>query len=249
MVPAAGADGTRFTAAGGRGWQRKFASTEMPLEPGRGGPVCTRMPLLLAKGGWVFWLILVTGGVGMAVFLERWLHYHRAQINSVEFLNGVRNVLKRDNIVEAVSICDATPGPVARMVKVAVLSRERGREGMREALDEAGLVEVPRLEEKLGTLATIAQIAPLMGLFGAVLGFMRVFWRIQATGLPLQPTEFAEGIWQGLICLGAGMAVAIPAYVGHNLLVARLNKVLLDMEKASTEIVNLLSGREGAAVR
>lgn len=207
------------------------------------------MPLLLAKGGWVFWLILVTGGVGMAVFLERWLHYHRAQINSVEFLNGVRNVLKRDNIVEAVSICDATPGPVARMVKVAVLSRERGREGMREALDEAGLVEVPRLEEKLGTLATIAQIAPLMGLFGAVLGFMRVFWRVQQSGLPLQPFEFAEGMWQGLICLAAGMAVAIPAYVGHNLLVARLNKVLLDMEKASTEIVNLLSGRDPAAAR
>lgn len=201
------------------------------------------MPLLLAKGGWVFWMILVTGGVGIAVFIERLLHYHRAQINSLEFLNGVRNVLKRENIVEAVSICDATPGPVARMVKVAILNREGGREGMREALEEAGLVEVPRLEEKLGVLATIAQIAPLMGLFGAVLGFMRIFWRIQVTGLPLQPPEFAEGMWQGLICLGAGMAVAVPAYVGHNLLVSRLNDVLLEMETSSTEIIRLLSER------
>jgi biopolymer transport protein ExbB len=83
------------------------------------------MPLLLAKGGWVFWMILVTGAVGIAVFIERLLHYHRAQINSLEFLNGVRNVLKRENIVEAVSICDATPGPVARMVKVAILNRVR----------------------------------------------------------------------------------------------------------------------------
>ncbi|MBX3746260.1 MAG: MotA/TolQ/ExbB proton channel family protein [Verrucomicrobiae bacterium] len=202
-----------------------------------------RMPLLLAKGGWVFWMILVTGGVGIAVFIERLLHYHRAQINSLEFLNGVRNVLKRENIVEAVSICDATPGPVARMVKVAILNREGGREGMREALEEAGLVEVPRLEEKLGVLATIAQITPLMGLFGAVLGFMRVFWRIQVTGLPLQPAEFAEGMWQGLICLGAGIAVAVPAYVGHNLLVSRLNDVLLEMETSSTEIIRLLSER------
>lgn len=202
------------------------------------------MPLLLAKGGWVFWLILVTGGIGAAIFVERLLYYHRAQINSTEFLNGVRNVLKRANIVEAVSICDATPGPVARMVKVAILNRDGGREGMREALDEAGLVEVPRLEEKLGVLATISQIAPLMGLFGAVLGFMRVFHRVQQTGIPLQPPEFAEGIWQGLICLAAGIAVAIPAYVGHNLLVSRLNQVLLDMEKASTDIANLLSGRE-----
>ncbi len=216
----------------------------MHLEPWYGPPLWRRMSLLLAKGGWVFWLILITGSVGIAMFIERVLHYHRAQINSIEFLNGVRNVLKRDNIVEAISICDATPGPVARMVKVAILHREGGREGMREALDEAGLVEVPRLEEKVGVLATIGQIAPLMGLFGAVLGFMRIFWRVQASGgVPLQPVEFAEGIWQGLICLAAGIAVAIPAYVGHNLLVSRLNRVLLDMEKASTEIVNLLSGR------
>ncbi len=205
------------------------------------------MPLLLAKGGWVFWLILVTGAIAVAVFIERLLHYHRAQINSVEFLNGVKNVLKRANIVEAVSICDATPGPVARMVKVAILNRDRGREGMREALEEAGLVEVPRLEEKLGVLATVAQIAPLMGLFGAVIGFMRVFWRVQVTGLPLQPPEFAAGMWQGLICLGAGIAVAVPAYVAHNFLVSRLNDVLLEMETSSTEIIHLLSGRAESA--
>lgn len=199
------------------------------------------MPLLLAKGGWVFLLILATGAVGIAVFLERLFHYHRAQINSIEFLNGVRNVLKRDNIVEAVSICDATPGPVARMVKVAILNREGGREGMREALEEAGLVEVPRLEEKLGVLATIAQIAPLMGLFGAVLGFMRIFWRVYDSGLPMQTPEFAVGLWQGLLCLGAGIAVAVPAYVGHNFLVSRLNDVLLEMETSSTEMIHLLS--------
>ncbi len=205
--------------------------------------------MLMAKGGWVLWMILVTGAVGVAVFIERLLHYHRAQINSTEFLNGVRNVIKRDNIVEAVSICDATPGPVARMVKVAILHRESGKEGMREALDEAGLIEVPRLEEKLGALATIAQIAPLMGLFGAVVGFVKVFWQMQISGLPLQPTEFAAGMWQGLVCLGTGIAVAVPTYVAHNFLVSRLNEVLLDMEKSSTEIIRLLSERGGGSHR
>ena len=72
------------------------------------------LPPLLSQGGPMIWVILLASAVAVVVFIERVLHYHRAQINSVEFLNGVRNVLKRDNVVEAISICDATPGPVAR---------------------------------------------------------------------------------------------------------------------------------------
>ena len=79
------------------------------------------LPVFLSNGGPVLWLILVSSAVAIAVFIERYLHCHRAQINSTEFLNGVRTVLKRDNVVEALSICDATPGPVARLVKTAIL--------------------------------------------------------------------------------------------------------------------------------
>src|SRR5436305_14102151 len=112
--------------------------------------------ILLENGGLMAWLLLGLSAVVIVVFIERLLHYHRAQINSMEFLNGVRNVLKRDNVVEALSICDATRGPVARLAKVAMLNREKGREGVREALEEAGLVEVPPLEDKLKLIATTA---------------------------------------------------------------------------------------------
>src|ERR1051326_6932971 len=128
--------------------------------------------LLFTKEGLALWLILLASAVAIVVFIERFLHCHRSQINSTEFLNGVRNVLRRNNIVEAISICDATPGPVARLVKTAILNRDNGRERVREALEEAGLAEVPRLEEKLNLLATIAQLAPLLGLLGTVLGFI-----------------------------------------------------------------------------
>src|SRR6266403_3353657 len=117
------------------------------------------LPSLLVKGGPMLWLLLLTSAVAVAVFIERVLHCHRAQINSAEFLNGIRTVLKRDNVVEALSICDATPGPVARLVKTAILNRDHGRERVRESLEEAGLAGGPRLEEKLSLLATIAQIA------------------------------------------------------------------------------------------
>src|SRR6185369_16236219 len=138
------------------------------------------LPAFLKLGGPMIWLILGASATALVVFFQRVLHYHRAQINSMEFLNGVRNVLRRDNVVEALAICDATPGPVARLVKVAILSRDRGRDGVREALEEAGLVEVPPLEDKLNLLATLAQITPLMGLLGTVLGFIKVFSTLQA---------------------------------------------------------------------
>jgi len=186
-------------------------------------------------------LILAASAVAIAVFLERLLQYHREQINSTEFLNGVRNVLKRDNVVEALAICDATPGPVARLVKLAILSRDRGRDGVREALEDAGALEVPRLEEKLNILATIAQIAPLMGLLGAVMGFSRVFEKIQDAGMAAHIGMLSGGIREALICMAAGLAVSIPSYAGYNYLVGRVNAIVLDMEQISTEILNIVT--------
>ncbi len=199
------------------------------------------LPLLIKSGGPVFWLILLTSAVAVVVFIERFLYCHRAQINSIEFLNGVKIVLKRDNVVEALSICDATPGPVARLVKTAILNRDHGRDRVREALEEAGLAEVPRLEEKLNLLATIAQIAPLIGLLGTLLGFMQSFYAMQGQGVHAHFGELTDGVWKALVCAAAGIAVAIPAHAGYNYLVSRVNSIVLDMERASTEIVNIVA--------
>src|SRR5881296_3344483 len=203
--------------------------------------------VLLDDGGPMAWLLMMMGAVVIVVFIERLLHYHRAQINSTEFLSGVRNVLKRENVVEALSICDATPGPVARLVKTGILNRDRGREGVRDALEEAGLIEVPPLEDKLNLLATIAQIAPLMGLLGTVLGFIKIFTLLQTkTSVPTMQ-DLAGGVWQALICTAAGLAVAIPCYAAYNYLVSRVNGIVLDMEKAATEITNILADTLGGS--
>src|ERR1039457_3106486 len=197
------------------------------------------LPEMLSKGGPVLWLLLLVSAVGVAVFIERFLYCHRAQINSTEFLNGVRTVLKRNNIVEALSICDATPGPVARLVKIAILNRDQGRERVRESLEEAGAAEGPRLEAKLNLLATIAQLAPLIGLLGTVLGFIQTFGRLQEAGLNAHIGQLSNGIWQALVCTAAGLAVAIPAHAAYNYLVSRINSIVLDLERAATEIVQI----------
>jgi len=202
------------------------------------------LPVMLSSGGPVLWMLLLVSAVGVAVFIERFLHCHRAQINSTEFLNGVRTVLKRNNVVEALSICDATPGPVARLVKTAILNRDQGRERVREALEEAGLAEVPRLEEKLDLLATIAQLAPLLGLLGTMLGFIQTFGQMKEYGLNAHIGQLSGGISQALVCAAAGLAVAIPAHAAYNYLVSRVNAIVLEMERAATEIVQIVT--EGA---
>ena len=112
---------------------------------------------------------------------------------------------------------------------------------MREALEEAGLIEVPPLEDKLNLLATIAQIAPLMGLLGTVLGLIKIFSTLQNQQTLANIQDLSGGIWQALICTAAGLAVAVPCYAGYNYLVSRVNAIVLDMEKAATEIVNIVS--------
>lgn len=203
------------------------------------------LPSFMSLGGWMIWVIMATSAVAVAVFLDRLLQYHREQINSGEFLNGVRNVLKRENVVEALAICDATPGPVARLVKVAILNRERGRNAVKEALENAAAWEVPRLEQKLNLLATIAQIAPLMGLLGTVLAYMTIFRGLEDAGLNAHVTQLSGGVWKALICTAAGLAVAIPSYAGYNYLVGRINAMVLDMEQVSTEILNIVTPLPG----
>ena len=199
------------------------------------------LPVLLSNGGPVLWLLLAISAVAVAIFIERFLHCHRAQINSSEFLNGVRTVLKRNNVVEALSICEATPGPVARLVKIAILTRDQGRERVREVLEEAGSAEVPRLEEKLSVLATIAQLSPLIGLLGTVLGFIQTFGQMKEAGLSAHLGLLTPGISQALVCTAAGLAVAIPAHAAYSYLLNRINSIVLDMERSATEIVQIVT--------
>ena len=203
---------------------------------------------MLSSGGPMIWVLVCVSGVAIAVFIERALHCHRSQINSNEFINGVRTVLKRDNVIEALSICDATPGPVARLVRTAIVNRDKGKDGLRESLEDAGLVEVPRLEARMSILATIAQIAPLLGLLGTIYGFMQMFYLLQDAGVHAHIGQLSKGIWQALISAGAGIAVAIPTHVGYNYLVSRVNSIVLDMERSATEIVNILTDTNGGKV-
>jgi biopolymer transport protein ExbB len=198
------------------------------------------MLTLMSNGGPLMWLILFSGLVAAATFFERLLHYHRAQINTGDFVTGIRNALGRGNIPESLALCDETPGPVAQVVRVGVLNHNRSREEIREAMQDAGHSEVAKLERNLPILATVAQVAPLMGFLGTVLGMIAAFRVIEQVELAT-PGQLSKGVWEALQATAGGLIVAIPTYVAYNYLVTRLQNLVLDMEQSANAILNLLT--------
>ena len=130
---------------------------------------------LFAKGGPMMWVLLAMGLVGLVLFIERTLYLHRGQIRSTAFIDGIKNILAKRRLVEALTVCEETPGPVAAIVKAALLHADDDAEQMRFHVQEAAIVELPALERRLGTIAAIGQAAPLVGLLGTVLGMITTF--------------------------------------------------------------------------
>lgn len=196
------------------------------------------------KGGPLMVLILLCSVVAFAIFIERLWHLRRAKIDTDKFMETVLDLVKRNKIMEAIDMCNTTPGPIAHIIKTGILKHDRTREEIRESIQDAGVHEVPRLERNLGVLATIAHISPLLGLLGTVTGMVKAFQVIEQKAVsmvPVNPGDLAGGIWESLITTVAGLSVAIPTYVAYNYLVSKVDGFVLDMEKSATELVNILS--------
>lgn len=200
----------------------------------------------MQKGGPVMWVIALCSVVAFAVVIERFWQLRKARIDTGRFMNEVSNLLKRNRVMEAIDMCNQTPGPISQVMKAGILKHDRSRPEIREAIEDAAVGEVPLLERNLSVLATVAHIAPLLGLLGTVVGMVRAFQVIEqkATALqPVNPRDLAGGIWEALLTTVFGLCVAIPTYVAYNYLVNRVNGFILDMEKSATDLVNLLSAR------
>ncbi len=196
---------------------------------------------IVKQGGPALWVIMAAGLAAFVVFLERALHLHRARIKSEDFLKGIMNILSRGNVTEALTICEETPGPVAYIVKTAILHRQDEKDGIRTAVDDASLAEISRMERRLVVVATVAQIAPLLGLLGTVLGIVEAVLIMQAQAPLIHSPDILGGIFRALISTAAGLTVAIPCYAAFNLLIVKIDRIVLDMERSASEIVAFIT--------
>lgn len=202
---------------------------------------------IIQQGGVIMWVLCAVGALAVMLFFERLFHLHRAQIRSHDFLKGIYNIMNRQNVAEAVSICDETPGPVARVVRAAVLHHDLSPEEIRRAIEDTGLAEIPRLEKNMNMIGSIAQIAPLLGLLGTVIGMIDMFFVMKAGSPLIQVEPFAGGMWKALYTTAMGLGISIPTYVAYNFLTGRIEALVLDMERASSEMYTFLVRRRESA--
>ena len=180
---------------------------------------------MIVSGGPVMWLIVLCSLLALYIFIGKWFQFHRAQVNVQELISGLVNVLRRDGMIEAITLCDNTPGPVARILTAAIQAY-------------AALVELPRLESRMNILATISKVAPMLGLLGTVVGMAETFIAMQMKqGISLTLGDLSGGISIALTTTAAGLCVAIPCLIAYNYLVSRVEAFCVDMEKASSEII------------
>ncbi len=197
----------------------------------------------MQKGGPIMWPILFCSIVAVMIVIERIWYLRKIHVDVRKLLAEIARSVKRNRILDAIDLCEKTPGPVAAIIKEGLLKHDRPRLEIREAVEDAAVHQVPLLERNVPLLATIAHISPLLGLLGTVTGMVKAFQVIQEKSSavsPINPGDLAGGIWEALLTTVFGLCVAIPVFVAYNYLTSRIDRFVLDMEKSATDLMNTL---------
>ncbi|MDG2255932.1 MAG: MotA/TolQ/ExbB proton channel family protein [Opitutaceae bacterium] len=189
------------------------------------------------QGGVVMWPMFLMSIAALAAFVERVLFLHRNQIHSRKFLAGIENSLSKGRLVEALTVCQDTPGPAAAMVKAGLMAFRKTDDEIREAVREAAVVELGPIKRRIGVLAAIAHAAPLFGLLGTAIGLIDAFSQYEEQGVYLNAGFLATGMWQALISTATGLALSAVCVLGHHFLVGRVRSMTHEMEWLGQELI------------
>lgn len=195
---------------------------------------------LLSDGGPFTWMILALALLAAVFFLERTLFLHRGHVRSSDFIEGVRNNLRNGRPIEAIAACEESPGAVPRVVKAALLRMSSGEDAMRAAATEAALLELPVLERRLGTLAALGRIIPVLALAGSVLAGFDVVSALRDGSLYGTTEGLLSGLQSALATAALGLVISALCSAGHHFLVGRVRSIVTEMEAAAWSLITFV---------
>ena len=196
---------------------------------------------LFTKGGWLMWPLLILGGITIFIFVERYLAIRKASVMDMNFMNRIRDYISDGKIRSAIDLCRKTNTPIARMIEKGIGRIGRPMGDIQSAIENVANLEVSKLENGLPFLATIAGGAPMIGFLGTVLGMVQTFMDMSAAGGTVDMSLLSSGMYVAMVTTVAGLIVGIPAYFGYNYLVARIEKLVFQMEANSIAFMDILN--------
>lgn len=198
------------------------------------------MLAIIQAAGWPIWFLLAASVIAVTIIIERLLYLRSARILPSTLLDEVIAVAREDRIDAETLTQLEQNSPLGRVLAAGVRNLGASREVMKEAIEEAGRAAAHQLERYLTTLGTVATLAPLMGLFGTVIGMIELFGASGGAGA--DPLQVAHGISVALYNTGFGLAVAMPALVFHRHFHALVDGFVIDMEQQAVRFVDTITG-------
>lgn len=203
---------------------------------------------LMYKGGWVMWVLLAMSVFALAIMVERFVVLRKAKINVNEFLAKLRKALiVNKSLRDAIKICEQYRGPLASIMKAGLLKYGQPKEDIEKTIETAALHEMARLEKRLVILASVANVAPLLGFFGTVTGMIKSFDALAEQGLS-NPGAVAAGISEALITTAGGLFVAIPTQLAYNFFMSSINKSVRDIETSTNMLLETFGEMERSGI-
>jgi biopolymer transport protein ExbB len=196
---------------------------------------------ILQAAGWPIWPLLIASILALALIIERLVYLRREKILPKQLLGEVIQVHRSNKVTPEIISTLEQNSPLGTVLAAALRNVDAPREVMKESIEEAGRGVAHVLERFLTTLGTIASLAPLMGLFGTVVGMIEIFGSQNATG-GANPAQLAHGISVALYNTGFGLAIAMPALVAYRHFRALVDSFIIDMEQQAVKFVDVVHG-------
>lgn len=197
---------------------------------------------LFMSGGWLMWVLVALAAVMIFIFVERFIAIRKATQIDKNFMNRIRDYILEGNINAAIDLCRRTDSPIARMIEKGIERIGRPMGDIQTAIENVANVEVAKLETGLPWLASISGGAPMIGFLGTVVGMVQVFISMSAsTSGAIELGQLSSGMYVAMVTTVGGLIVGIPAYFGHNYLVARIERLVFRMEATTIAFMDILN--------
>jgi biopolymer transport protein ExbB len=196
---------------------------------------------LAVKGGWIMLILGLLSIVTIYVFVDRFIAIKNASKIDQKFMENIKEYILNGKLENALALCKAQNNPLSRMIEKGINRIGRPLNDINAAIENVGKLEIANLEKSIAILATIAGASPMLGFLGTVTGMIKAFYNMANAGNNIDITLLSGGIYEAMVTTVGGLIVGIFAYIAYNYLVVRIENLIYNLERNTTEFMDLLN--------